>query len=310
MRDSELIPTILAACGAQSVLVWTPGTELRAGTEWRLEEVDGARFIEDLAREGVRGYVRADDARIRALVSADRTTCNSYFFAVADDTCAGLVAFGFADGVNAPDEEAVRAVARLAASAFTPVDVDDTDAFRASDVIDIANGSAHAIGTPLNVISGNAEAILRSSAEDSPHRRSLETIVEQAHRVADTVRRAVAIVRREPSAKARPISWPELVADTLAMSSAMLKRLECRARWIDTSNTAGLVTVDVPAAIGDLFVILRDLAERAGPKGTLMIRPSATDAGAIEIEGHTGDGATVAVTTYSPRQSAAASSVV
>lgn len=59
----------------------------------------------------------------------------------------------------------------------------------------IAAGIAHEIGTPLNVISGNAEYIMMEMGEDNPYKEELETIISQAERIANLIKQLLEFAR-------------------------------------------------------------------------------------------------------------------
>jgi PAS domain S-box-containing protein len=64
----------------------------------------------------------------------------------------------------------------------------------------IASGIAHEIGTPLNVISGNAEYLIMEMGEDNPYREELETIISQAERIANLIKQLLEFARpRKPN---------------------------------------------------------------------------------------------------------------
>ncbi|MEN3038728.1 MAG: ATP-binding protein [Candidatus Kryptonium sp.] len=64
----------------------------------------------------------------------------------------------------------------------------------------IAAGIAHEIGTPLNVISGNAEYIIMEMGEDNPYKEELETIISQAERIANLIKQLLEFARpRKPN---------------------------------------------------------------------------------------------------------------
>ncbi|CUS98235.1 two-component system sensor histidine kinase NtrB [Candidatus Chrysopegis kryptomonas] len=66
----------------------------------------------------------------------------------------------------------------------------------------IAAGIAHEIGTPLNVISGNAEYIMMEMGEDNPYKEELETIISQAERIANLIKQLLEFARpRKPNYK-------------------------------------------------------------------------------------------------------------
>ncbi len=60
----------------------------------------------------------------------------------------------------------------------------------------LASGLAHEIGTPLNVISGRAEHLLRKTDKDSPNAENLKIIIRQADRITRTMRQMLAFSRK------------------------------------------------------------------------------------------------------------------
>lgn len=63
----------------------------------------------------------------------------------------------------------------------------------------IAAGIAHEIGTPLNVISGNAEYIMMEMGQDNPYKEELETIISQAERIANLIKQLLEFARPKKS---------------------------------------------------------------------------------------------------------------
>ena len=59
----------------------------------------------------------------------------------------------------------------------------------------LASGIAHEVGTPLNIISGRAEIVLRSLPPGHPGRQDLERIIHQIDRVSNIVRSLLDSVR-------------------------------------------------------------------------------------------------------------------
>jgi len=59
----------------------------------------------------------------------------------------------------------------------------------------IAAGIAHEIGTPLNVISGNAEYIMMEMGENNPYKEELETIISQAEKIANLIKQLLEFAR-------------------------------------------------------------------------------------------------------------------
>jgi signal transduction histidine kinase len=63
----------------------------------------------------------------------------------------------------------------------------------------LATGFAHEVGTPLNVISGRAEFLLDTLAQDDPRRTELSGIIRQIDRIAAIIHAMLDVVRpRKP----------------------------------------------------------------------------------------------------------------
>jgi len=60
---------------------------------------------------------------------------------------------------------------------------------------EIAAGLAHEIGTPLNVVRGNAQYLLRKHPQDSSEREILDKIVNQTNRIAELIRNLLDLAR-------------------------------------------------------------------------------------------------------------------
>ena len=69
---------------------------------------------------------------------------------------------------------------------------------RLAELGTLASGMAHEIGTPMNVILGRAELLMRK-ATDERTRRSLETIVTQVERITKIMNQLLSFARKRPS---------------------------------------------------------------------------------------------------------------
>jgi PAS domain S-box-containing protein len=69
---------------------------------------------------------------------------------------------------------------------------------RLAELGTLASGMAHEIGTPMNVILGRAELLLRK-AKDESTRRGLETIVTQVERITKIMNQLLSFARKRPS---------------------------------------------------------------------------------------------------------------
>jgi len=63
----------------------------------------------------------------------------------------------------------------------------------------LASGLAHEIGTPLNVISGRAEHLLRKAGPGDPASAPLETIIRQTGRISRIIRQMLSFARKPAS---------------------------------------------------------------------------------------------------------------
>ena len=78
----------------------------------------------------------------------------------------------------------------------------------------MASGIAHEVGTPLNVITGHAQYLMRKLPEDDPTYATLQMIVKQAERIAEMVRRLLGF-SHPTKAELMPVDLHELVVQTL-----------------------------------------------------------------------------------------------
>ncbi|MEW6327612.1 MAG: PAS domain S-box protein [Thermodesulfobacteriota bacterium] len=127
----------------------------------------------------------------------------------------------------------------------------------------IASGIAHEIGTPLNIISGNAEFLLADLPEQHPMREELETIIDQCQRISDQVKSLLDFARPS-SLEFAPLNINEIIHDTLRLLKHMIK---------PDHNLQLNLTPDLPPLMGDkyrlrqLFINLLLNAFQAMPTG-------------------------------------------
>jgi signal transduction histidine kinase len=98
---------------------------------------------------------------------------------------------------------------------------------KASLLGQLASGLAHEIGTPLNVITGNAEYLMRKADEADPARPALELIVRQGQRIAAMIRRLLD-VSRPAEARLVPVALAPLVAQSLEIVPGLNRNVEVR----------------------------------------------------------------------------------
>jgi len=98
---------------------------------------------------------------------------------------------------------------------------------KASLLGQLASGLAHEMGTPLNVITGNAEYLLRKVGADDPARPPLELIVRQGQRIAAMIRRLLD-VSRPAEARLVPVELEPLVRQCLEIVPGLHRGIELR----------------------------------------------------------------------------------
>ena len=127
---------------------------------------------------------------------------------------------------------------------------------------------AHELGTPLQVISGRAEALARTSASDEPSRRHLEVIQRQTERIATIVRDLLEYARPPR----RPAVRVELLAPMLDRVIDLVDG-RCRAKRVElrVNGPAGPATVHAdPEQLQQVLVNLVGNALDVAPPGSVI----------------------------------------
>jgi signal transduction histidine kinase len=134
----------------------------------------------------------------------------------------------------------------------------------------LAAGLAHEVGTPLNIISGNAEYVLMHLAKRNPRRAELRGIIRQTERIAGMIRRLLDYARPKPL-RVEPLDVNELVRDTAAVFTRQAEKAGVEMR-LDLDERLPEVRAD-GGQLEQLFVNLGLNAIQAMPNGgTLTIR--------------------------------------
>lgn len=105
----------------------------------------------------------------------------------------------------------------------------------------LTTGLAHEIGTPLNVIAGRAELMLRRLSAGDPSRENLERILSQIERITKIVNRLLGFTRSGPL-ETRPVQIPALVKDVLGLFDYQI-----RENRIDVALDLAESLPDIPA---------------------------------------------------------------
>ncbi|MGH7324105.1 MAG: ATP-binding protein [Candidatus Rokuibacteriota bacterium] len=106
----------------------------------------------------------------------------------------------------------------------------------------LASGIAHEVGTPLNIISGRAEFLLKTALPESPERRDLEIIVRQIERISKIIQGLLDSVRAQKP-EIQPVAVHEFVQEFLPL-------LRHAARRRGVTLTAAMPEA-VPAMLAD-----------------------------------------------------------
>ena len=93
---------------------------------------------------------------------------------------------------------------------------------RLAELGTLASGMAHEIGTPMNVILGRAELLMRK-AQDEHTRKGLSTIVTQVERITKIMNQLLSFARRRPSER-RAVDMREVVTDVLDVLQEKLQK--------------------------------------------------------------------------------------
>lgn len=93
---------------------------------------------------------------------------------------------------------------------------------RLAELGTLASGMAHEIGTPMNVILGRAELLMRK-AKDEHTRTGLATIVTQVERITKIMNQLLSFARRRPSER-RAVDLRTVVTDVLDVLQEKLRK--------------------------------------------------------------------------------------
>jgi two-component system NtrC family sensor kinase len=141
----------------------------------------------------------------------------------------------------------------------------------------LASGIAHEVGTPLNIISGRAEMVLRSLPPEHPGRQDLERIIHQIDRVSNIVRSLLDTVRLGKLDIQR-VSLEALIGRMLPLLEHVMRR---RGISLTTSLPADLPHVaGDPGRLQQVFInLLMNAVEAISSDGVITITawPSANE---------------------------------
>jgi signal transduction histidine kinase len=184
-----------------------------------------------------------------------------------------------ADAFNRMTERLEEARQRVVAEGEYALDLEQQ--LRRSETLAVAgklaSGIAHEVGTPLNIISGRAEIVLRSLPPAHPGRQDLERIIHQIDRVSNIVRSLLDSVRLGK------LEIQRVPIELLMSRLLLLLEHVTRKRGISITTS---IREDVSDVAGDsarlqqVFInLLMNAVEATSPNGQIGIsaRPCAND---------------------------------
>ncbi|MFM8551513.1 MAG: PAS domain S-box protein [Nitrospiraceae bacterium] len=134
---------------------------------------------------------------------------------------------------------------------------------RLAELGTLASGMAHEIGTPMNVILGRAEFLIRKTLEEQT-KKGLETIVAQVERITKLMNQLLTFARRRPSER-RTMDVGRTVDTCLEILSERLARHHVK---VDTAIPPNLPPVHADSdQMSQVFLNLFINAVHAMPEG-------------------------------------------
>ncbi len=138
----------------------------------------------------------------------------------------------------------------------------------------LTTGLAHEIGTPLNVIMGRAEFMLRKMSAEDPLRQNLESIVTQIERITRIVQQLLSFTRPKPP-QVGPVHLKHLLQGILAFLEYHIQRQDI-ATTLDCAQNLPEVLVDRDQIQQVFFNIILNAIQAMDQGGSLTIRVSQT----------------------------------
>jgi PAS domain S-box-containing protein len=135
-------------------------------------------------------------------------------------------------------------------------------------------GLAHEIGTPLNVIMGRAEFMLRKMSTEDPLRQNLESIITQIERITRIVQQLLSFSRPKPL-QVGPVQLIPLLQGILSFLGYHIQRQDIKAT-LDCEQNLPEILADWDQIEQVFFNIILNAIQAMPQGGSLIIRVSQT----------------------------------
>lgn len=151
---------------------------------------------------------------------------------------------------------------------------------RLAELGTLASGMAHEIGTPMNVILGRAEYLMRRT-EDGQTKKGLETIVTQVERITKIMNQLLTFARRRPSER-RPMDLGQTIQDCLEVLRERMANHHIQVKT-EFEPSIGPIHAD-PDHMSQVFLNLFINAIHAMPEGGTLGINLAVDGSQVRLE--------------------------
>ncbi len=138
----------------------------------------------------------------------------------------------------------------------------------------LTSGLAHEIGTPLNVIMGRAEFMLRKMSAEDPLRQNLESIIAQIERITRIVQQLLSFSRPKPL-QVEPVQLIPLLQGILSFLEYHIQGQDIKAT-LDCEQNLPEILADRDQIQQVFFNIILNAIQAMDQGGSLTIRVSQT----------------------------------
>ena len=129
------------------------------------------------------------------------------------------------------------------------------------------SGTAHDLGTPLNIILGYTEYLLMRTRAEAPGYRELSTILEQTKRISDSIRKMLDLGRE---GRTDAIGLRGFLDESIGLLAREIRKADVSVRVSCNANSP-LIYGDAPQLRQAFINLLLIASQRVGPGGEVEI---------------------------------------